>query len=477
MLSSSNSDSSPSLLDEMITGIVNANKFLLISINRLMDYTKVTEGMKLVPKQDVCSIEESMKTVLLCLSSSKDKDLIKLSPLPSILSMSPIITDQQWLQENILCLLSNAVKFVPKRNGEIVIRFDLITNDEMESNSKSLKKSKTKDKVPETMILVEVEDNGIGIPHDLQSKLFAPFQQAHKNNGGTGLGLYSLAQRVAALGGKCGVDDRHDGRQGALFWFTLPYHPALPTVDSLDESDALSNEKMKEHHQRVASLEVHDFDSSHHHDQELHLASASGDNDSDSQSLVFASVAPAPATLSSTQKVAKKLRLLIADDSSTIRNILTKSLQRVGHEVVAVTNGLEAVQIIEESLSNHDVDPIFDAVILDLHMPILDGFDTIRRIRSMERSQQNASIMESDDDTFSLSILTTAVNDVSPSFKTRITPGKSQYSSLFIIGCSANDDSDTVHDVISAGANAFIVKPFTVNDLENMIFSHNNQHR
>ncbi len=52
-------------------------------------------------------------------------------------------------------------------------------------------------------------------------KLFAPFQQAQKNAGGTGLGLYSLSQRVTALGGRYGVRDRLDGQQGSLFWFSL----------------------------------------------------------------------------------------------------------------------------------------------------------------------------------------------------------------------------------------------------------------
>jgi hypothetical protein len=43
--------------------------------------------------------------------------------------------------------------------------------------------------------------------------------------GGTGLGLYSLAKRVEALGGACGVASRKDGKEGSMFYYTFPYRP------------------------------------------------------------------------------------------------------------------------------------------------------------------------------------------------------------------------------------------------------------
>jgi hypothetical protein len=53
--------------------------------------------------------------------------------------------------------------------------------------------------------------------------LFQPFTQAQRLTGGTGLGLFSLAQRMKALGGHCGVQRREDGLEGSLFWFAMPY--------------------------------------------------------------------------------------------------------------------------------------------------------------------------------------------------------------------------------------------------------------
>ncbi len=191
---------------EILNGIIHVNEFLLISINRLMDYTKISEGIKLIPKTDICNMKDILKTVLLCLSSSNDNDLISVLPLPLQLTQS-FQTDKQWFQENLLCLLSNAIKFISKENGKIIVRFNVINDSE--------------DGKP--MILIEVEDNGIGIPNDMQSKLFAPFQQAHKYNGGTGLGLYSLAQRIIALSGKYGVQNRHDKEQGSVLVYISVY--------------------------------------------------------------------------------------------------------------------------------------------------------------------------------------------------------------------------------------------------------------
>jgi len=89
-----------------------------------------------------------------------------------------------------------------------------------------------------------VEDNGIGLSPEMMANLFRPFKQAQRMTGGTGLGLYSLAKRlhcisyyfvssfytapfsrIEALNGCYGVSNRHDGEQGCLFWFEIPYRP------------------------------------------------------------------------------------------------------------------------------------------------------------------------------------------------------------------------------------------------------------
>ena len=71
-------------------------------------------------------------------------------------------------------------------------------------------------------------------------------------------------------------------------------------------------------------------------------------------------------------------RVLIVDDD--IRNIyaLTSVLERYGAEVIFAENGRDGIQLLEQT---SDV----DVVLMDVMMPEMDGYDTIRAIRAMPR--------------------------------------------------------------------------------------------
>ena len=83
-------------------------------------------------------------------------------------------------------------------------------------------------------IRIEVEDQGVGIPPEEMKDLFAPFRQAQRLTGGTGLGLFSLAKRIESLNGHYGAEPRADGEQGIKFWFYFPYQPDKAMSKVLD---------------------------------------------------------------------------------------------------------------------------------------------------------------------------------------------------------------------------------------------------
>jgi CheY-like chemotaxis protein len=66
-------------------------------------------------------------------------------------------------------------------------------------------------------------------------------------------------------------------------------------------------------------------------------------------------------------------KILIAEDNPVNRELLRELLETRGHSVVEACNGEEALRLIEESQP--------DVLLLDLDMPVLDGFGTVRRIR------------------------------------------------------------------------------------------------
>lgn len=66
-------------------------------------------------------------------------------------------------------------------------------------------------------------------------------------------------------------------------------------------------------------------------------------------------------------------RVLIADDKETSRELIRTVLESLGHEVTEANNGLEAVRYARE------LPP--DLIILDLQMPVLDGFGALAELR------------------------------------------------------------------------------------------------
>ncbi len=80
-----------------------------------------------------------------------------------------------------------------------------------------------------------------------------------------------------------------------------------------------------------------------------------------------------------------RLRILLADDSSTNRLIATRMLERQGHEVTAVSDGAQAIAALAEQT--------FDAVLLDVEMPEMDGLEAAAAIRGAENGGRRLPIV------------------------------------------------------------------------------------
>ena len=72
------------------------------------------------------------------------------------------------------------------------------------------------------------------------------------------------------------------------------------------------------------------------------------------------------------------LKILLADDTEVNLALATKLMKRRGHDILAVENGLEAYESFQKDS--------FDVILMDIHMPVMDGLESTQKIREYESS-------------------------------------------------------------------------------------------
>lgn len=288
---------------------------------------------------------------------------------------------------------------------------------------------------PSSMIMISVEDEGIGISEGAQENLFQPFKQVQRLAGGTGLGLYSLSNRIQALNGTRGVRSRQDGKQGSLFWFAIPYRPDFQEY-SQSSVDSTSSSTPASHLRRSVNA------------------------GSTSTSVTQPSVAQPHSTCTMNQR----LRFLIVDDSPSILKVLSRALVSKKYDVETADNGSAGLDRLIRGHETRD----FDFVLMDLQMPVMDGIEAVRRYREFEAKEvarrRNRDFIE-------------CIDTLQPSGSLHLSvpsshdDGTRTATQIFIIGMSANSDDDTRQCALNAGMNSFIAKPFTIADLLPLLHS------
>ncbi len=189
---------------EHVTTIREAGASLLNIINDILDFSKIEAGkMEVLSCQfDPLSVVEGVAEILVPHAAAKNLLLLATvdRSVPDV-----VYGDPQRLRQVMVNLCGNAIKFTDE--GQIVIKLEVTKNDQGKSE-----------------LLFSVYDSGIGIPEQLQAKLFEPFMQAegasYRSNGGTDLGLSISKDLVDLMGGKLFVDSKQD--MGSIFSFSLP---------------------------------------------------------------------------------------------------------------------------------------------------------------------------------------------------------------------------------------------------------------
>ena len=185
-----------------------------------------------------------------------------------------------------------------------------------------------------------VRDSGIGIAEAQQVLLFKPFSQVDssitRNFGGTGLGLSIVYNLAMAMGGDAGVESKPG--EGSRFWFKV----RTAIVSESSESRSYPRNSSKD---QIEALPV----------------------------------------------TSLKGQILVAEDNPINRLVIDSFLEKLGLTVVMTNDGQAAVDAFTRSRATEKkIDP--DLILMDVHMPVMDGYLATQSIRQWEAANELARI-------------------------------------------------------------------------------------
>jgi two-component system chemotaxis sensor kinase CheA len=255
-------------------------------------------------------------------------------------SPEDIVTDPRCLRQILKNLLANAFKFT--EHGEVRVQIGL-TDDGWSGETDSLVTASS-------VLAISVSDTGIGIDDEQQQRIFEAFAQGDGTTarlyGGTGLGLSISRQLAGLLGGEITVASSLG--QGSTFTVYLPI--GRPVAMTTDAANVMPSAR------RPGPFAASDESATEH-----------------------ASPRPDRRWANELENSAiDGMKILLVDDD--YRNIFALSalLERGRADVIVAESGSEALAALETT-------PHVDVVLMDILMPVMDGYQAMRAIRAFHQ--------------------------------------------------------------------------------------------
>lgn len=295
-------------------------------INDILDYSKLEAGKLKLYYSPLNLKETIMEVVRALIYTNKDRGLetkMDLDLDPELL----VLGDPVRLHQLFMNTMSNSYKFTKK--GSVHVRAKREYED-----SESL------------TVTCSVADTGIGITQDQVSRLFTPFSQADSSTqrefGGSGLGLSICKALIEVMNGKISLESQAGVGTTVYFTVTFPKAAKMATKDrspiAAQAPDAMAT-----------------------------WSSEGGENLTKSS---FFDLSQIPR---------KELRICIAEDNPINQKIAVSFVTKLGFKSEAYNDGLQAVEALRHRSSENNP---FHLVLMDVQMPVLDGYDATRLIRA-----------------------------------------------------------------------------------------------
>lgn len=295
------------LVRDYLSKILYAGKHLLSLINDILDMSRIESG-KLHLEETETNLSDVLTNIKAILSGKLEEKQLKFYVNMVNVTDIEVYSDKTRLNQILLNLLSNSVKFTPE-GGTITL---------------TLIQKRSSEKLGEYEI--RVKDTGIGMSQEFVEHIFETFERERTSTvsgiQGTGLGMPICKSLIELMGGTIQVDTEKD--KGTEVVVSLP-------LVIVKESKKGSNEDV------------------------FSVANIKG--------------------------AFKGKHVLLVEDDEMNMEIATEIFKSYGFEIDRAENGKEALDKITST------DSIYDLICMDIHMPVMDGYEATRCIRNMDNPE------------------------------------------------------------------------------------------
>ena len=343
-----------------------SSQHLLSLIDDALDMSRIDSGKMEIAEEDVHLPGLVDELRAIVQSSLADKQQVLHVDMQGVRD-EDIVTDRMRLSQVLLNILTNAIKFTPD-GGTISFRVT-----ERAASTPGLADFEFR-----------IKDNGIGMSEEFQKVIFEAFSRERTSTvsgiQGTGLGMAISKSIVDMMGGTIDVNSVEG--EGSEFIVNIPFRIAAETGPS-------------EHAPELRAVHAQSFRATTDELQpEMHVDFTG-------------------------------YRALLAEDNYQNQQIATLILEGHGMAVEVASNGQQAVDMMQAAPAGH-----YDLVLMDIQMPVMDGYEATRRIRALDDEAK---------------------------------------ATIPIVAVTANAFAEDRQKVLDAGMNGYLAKPYAIPDMLDVI--------